>query len=49
MALLNNNQCIILVGETGSGKSIQIPQWYIIFTLYTNMVDKCLPIHFALI
>uniref|UniRef100_A0AC35TFQ7 RNA helicase n=1 Tax=Rhabditophanes sp. KR3021 TaxID=114890 RepID=A0AC35TFQ7_9BILA len=24
---LRNNQCIVLVGETGSGKTTQIPQW----------------------
>lgn len=29
MSLLKNNQCIVLVGETGSGKTTQIPQWYI--------------------
>uniref|UniRef100_A0A8D9B4M7 RNA helicase n=1 Tax=Cacopsylla melanoneura TaxID=428564 RepID=A0A8D9B4M7_9HEMI len=27
MSLLANNQCIVLVGETGSGKTTQIPQW----------------------
>lgn len=27
MRLLNNHQCIVLVGETGSGKTTQIPQW----------------------
>jgi HrpA-like RNA helicase len=25
--LLNDNQTIVLVGETGSGKTTQIPQW----------------------
>lgn len=25
--LLNEHQCIVLVGETGSGKTTQIPQW----------------------
>lgn len=29
MKLLEENQCIVLVGETGSGKTTQIPQWYI--------------------
>jgi flagellar biosynthesis GTPase FlhF len=28
MKLLDENQCIVLVGETGSGKTTQIPQWY---------------------
>lgn len=27
MRLLSQNQCIVLVGETGSGKTTQIPQW----------------------
>jgi hypothetical protein len=29
MKLLEENQCIVLVGETGSGKTTQIPQWYV--------------------
>lgn len=27
MRLLSKHQCIVLVGETGSGKTTQIPQW----------------------
>lgn len=27
MRLLAQHQCIVLVGETGSGKTTQIPQW----------------------
>lgn len=27
MRLLAESQCIVLVGETGSGKTTQIPQW----------------------
>jgi len=27
MRLLSQHQCIVLVGETGSGKTTQIPQW----------------------
>ncbi|KAK6740050.1 hypothetical protein RB195_008490 [Necator americanus] len=27
MEILHNNQCMTLVGETGSGKTTQIPQW----------------------
>ena len=29
MKLLEENQCIVLIGETGSGKTTQIPQWYV--------------------
>lgn len=31
MRLLAENQCIVLVGETGSGKTTQIPQWCVDF------------------
>ncbi|XP_055537685.1 putative pre-mRNA-splicing factor ATP-dependent RNA helicase PRP1 [Wyeomyia smithii] len=31
MRLLADNQCIVLVGETGSGKTTQIPQWCVDF------------------
>lgn len=27
LEMLENNQCLTLVGETGSGKTTQIPQW----------------------
>lgn len=33
MELLRNNQCITLVGETGSGKTTQIPQWAVEFMM----------------
>lgn len=33
MRLLEQNQCIVLVGETGSGKTTQIPQWCVDYTL----------------
>ncbi|GLG95828.1 ATP-dependent RNA helicase DHX8 [Gryllus bimaculatus] len=32
MQLLDENQCIVLVGETGSGKTTQIPQWCVEFS-----------------
>ncbi|XP_055903366.1 ATP-dependent RNA helicase DHX15 homolog [Eupeodes corollae] len=33
MRLLNDHQSIVLVGETGSGKTTQIPQWCVEFAL----------------
>lgn len=33
MRLLNEHQSIVLVGETGSGKTTQIPQWCVEFAL----------------
>jgi pre-mRNA-splicing factor ATP-dependent RNA helicase DHX15/PRP43 len=33
MATLQKNQVTVLVGETGSGKTTQIPQWCVDFTL----------------
>jgi len=40
MKLLDENQCIVLVGETGSGKTTQIPQWYV-----SKFVDQYLVIY----
>ncbi|XP_036334661.1 pre-mRNA-splicing factor ATP-dependent RNA helicase DHX15-like [Rhagoletis pomonella] len=33
MRLLNEHQSIVLVGETGSGKTTQIPQWCVEFAM----------------
>lgn len=44
MRLLDENQTIVLVGETGSGKTTQIPQWcveYVIKQNETNSQKKC--------
>ena len=34
--LIDNNQCLVLVGETGSGKTTQIPQFVLDFMISKN-------------
>lgn len=41
MKLLDENQCIVLVGETGSGKTTQIPQWCVEFSLTKGTKGVC--------
>lgn len=36
MNILRSNQCHVLVGETGSGKTTQIPQWCVDFMRYSS-------------
>lgn len=41
MRLLAENQCIVLVGETGSGKTTQIPQWCVEFARSMGKKGVC--------
>lgn len=41
MRLLEENQCIVLVGETGSGKTTQIPQWCVEFARKMGTKGVC--------
>ncbi|XP_063724795.1 putative pre-mRNA-splicing factor ATP-dependent RNA helicase PRP1 [Symsagittifera roscoffensis] len=36
MSILRSNQCHVLVGETGSGKTTQIPQWCVDFMRFST-------------
>lgn len=41
MRLLEKNQCIVLVGETGSGKTTQIPQWCVEYARSVGTKGVC--------
>lgn len=41
MRLLAQHQCIVLVGETGSGKTTQIPQWCVEYSRSIGKKGVC--------
>jgi HrpA-like RNA helicase len=47
MKRLEENQCIVLVGETGSGKTTQIPQWYV--SLFNFIANALLSVNMGLL
>lgn len=36
--LLDSNQCILVCGETGSGKTTQVPKWSVFFSFPSTLV-----------
>lgn len=44
MQLLDSNKCVILIGETGSGKTTQIPQWCLEYLHTKKALDATYPL-----
>jgi len=40
MEMVQKHKCVVLVGETGSGKTTQIPQWLVEMTQLKDKSDR---------